>query len=260
MDIDLNDDIGTDVLLADIGPVDQFDQVVENRSTFEWDLNVICDEPDIEPEPEPEILLERVSDNSGHSGILNIDLNAVCDDRGLEGEPEVEFGQRSREAEVADNGLVSPPAIGDDFYSIEEAYDFWRLYGFQSGFGVCKRTSHKKGDTVVAVRFQCTKFRAKRETVQDGEPFPERRRPSGNANCKVFLKIRYSELTGSWRVSKLDLDHNHELTPGSSFLIPAYRYITVSFLHLLQYWFITVIVLSGNCYSIIFQFLHSWFA
>lgn len=221
MDFDLNEDLGSDISVASVL---QVDQVVEDRVVREWDLNVQPEILNAEVEPE-------VREGSGESEIHQFDLN-------VEPEPNVILDtvrQRSGELEVAENQIVSAPVVGDDFDSVEEAHDFWKLYGFQTGFGVCKRTFHKKGGNVVDFRFECTKFREKREKVEEGEPFPERRRPSGNSNCKVFLKIKYSQLTGSWRVDKLFLEHNHELTPGSSFLIPGYRYIPKRFKDMLEF-------------------------
>lgn len=148
---------------------------------------VICNKGVVDTEPE--VLVDILEDGSGESEVHEWDLNIVCVDGERDVEPEVVLdivGQGSGESKVSKNSLVSAPAIGDDFYSVEEAHDFWKLHGFQTKFGICNRTSYKKGGNVVACRLQCTKFKEKREKVEDGEPFPERQRLSENSNCKVF--------------------------------------------------------------------------
>ncbi|XP_078181731.1 protein FAR-RED IMPAIRED RESPONSE 1-like [Carex rostrata] len=178
---------------------------------------------------EPDFMGDIGIEESAEAEIVALDLNAPLD--GFFDLVDNESGA----SDVSDNCIVAAPRLGDDFFSVEEAHNFFKLYGFQTGFGVCKKTSYKNGDAVVGCRFQCVKFRRKQEKVKDGERFPERRRPSGNSDCKVFMTVKYSELTGSWRVISLHLEHSHELTPGSSFLIPAYRYIPKRFKDMLEF-------------------------
>lgn len=212
MDFNLNEDL--------VSENSSVDGVAEIRGVG-IDLNV-----------EPDFVGDEGIEESADSEIVGFDLNAPVDEA-LECVDNVSGG--SDISDLSDSSVVSPPRLGDDFYSIEEAHTFFKLYGFQSGFGVCKKTTYKNGSVVVGCRFQCVKFRAKQEKVNEGERFPERRRPSGNSNCKVFMTVKYSELTGSWRVISLQLEHTHELTPGSSFLIPAYRYITKRFKDMLEF-------------------------
>jgi hypothetical protein len=41
--------------------------------------------------------------------------------------------------------IVSAPTVGMEFDSIKEALQYFRLYAKQIGFGVYKRSCHKKG-------------------------------------------------------------------------------------------------------------------
>lgn len=100
---------------------------------------------------------------------------------------------------------------------------------------MCKKITYRNGDAIVGCRFQYIKFREKQEKVKEGECFSERRRPLGNSNCKVFMKIKYFELIESWRLTSFHLEHSHELTPGSVFLIPTYRYIPKRFKDMLEF-------------------------
>jgi zinc finger SWIM domain-containing protein 3 len=73
------------------------------------------------------------------------------------------------------------------------------------------------------------------ETIVDGEPFLERRRAGVGTNCKAFFKVSDSYMTGKWHVCKVNLVHNHDLSPESSFLIPAFRYIPIRYQNMLEY-------------------------
>lgn len=179
MDFDFNEDLRSDILIAVV--------VVENIGIHQGGFNIICDKGVVDAEPE--VLVDISGDGSGESEVHEWDLNIVCDDGERDVELEVVLdivGQGSRESKASKNSLVSAPAVGDDLYYVEKAHDFWKLHGFQTKFGICNRTSYKKGGNVVTYRLQCTKFREKREKVEDGEPFPERRRLSENSICKVF--------------------------------------------------------------------------
>lgn len=126
MDFDLNQELGGDIWIQDVVAVDEG---VDNRAFHEWDLNM--------------------------------DASSFVD----QGE-----GEREEEGEGETDGdgtlLVSAPAVGDEFDSVEEAFQYWRLYGKQTGFGVCKRSNHRKGEHIVHYSFACTKYRKVGETKQ----------------------------------------------------------------------------------------------
>jgi hypothetical protein len=58
----------------------------------------------------------------------------------VEGEGEVEVDDVDNKIFV-----VNAPSVGMKFNSIEEALQYYQLYGKQLDFGVCKRSLHKKG-------------------------------------------------------------------------------------------------------------------
>lgn len=99
MDFDLNQELGGDIWIQDVVAVDEG---VDNRAFHEWDLNM--------------------------------DASSFVD----QGE-----GEREEEGEGETDGdgtlLVSAPAVGDEFDSVEEAFQYWRLYGTKLGLVYAKQ-------------------------------------------------------------------------------------------------------------------------
>ena len=49
------------------------------------------------------------------------------------------------------------------------------------------------------------------------------------------MEVSDSDMTGKWHVCKVNLVHNHDLSPESLFLIPAFRYIPIRYQNMLEY-------------------------
>jgi hypothetical protein len=72
--------------------------------------------------------------------------------------------------------------------------------------------------------------RKKPEELDCDKPLlPERKRAVLGTECKVMITISYSDFVNRWIISKVHLEHNHDLTPESSNLISTHRYIPLRF-------------------------------
>ena len=219
MDIDLNDYNGEEVdeinlyrLFEDVHRANEAidDDIGMRELTFEWDLN-------LEPSNnEGEVLQQTGGSCNGNA----------------EGEGDVEIEVDDTEDEDHE---LNPPSIGDEFDSVEEAYKYYQLYGKKCGFGVCKRSHHKKrGSTEIHhYTFSCSKFKMA-VTHIDG-PVPMKRRGNVGTCCKACIKLGDTDLSGTWVVKNVILEHNHELLPETTFLISGYRYIPNRYQKLLEY-------------------------
>lgn len=192
------------------------DDTVSRSCIHEWDLN------------------KDASEFSDEKSIENV--NFVENQKGAENEgDQVVKDSVQSEPDPDEIRLISPPTVGDKFDSVAEAYLYWQMYGYQSGFGVNKRTFHKNGDVFVDYKFACNKFKGVKDSVPDTAPFPKRRRPLVHTKCPVYMRMIYCSITDRWEVSDMDLTHNHDLNPESSFLIPCYRFIPLRYKAMMEY-------------------------
>jgi hypothetical protein len=53
--------------------------------------------------------------------------------------------------------------------------------------------------------------------------------------CKAGITIEDNDFTSIWVVCTVNLEHNHDLSLNSDFLIPSYRYIPIRFQKNLEY-------------------------
>jgi len=60
-------------------------------------------------------------------------------------------------------------------------------------------------------------------------PVPERKRPVLGTECKAMLTISDPGFLNRWVITKVNLEHNHVLTPDSSYLSTTYREIPLRF-------------------------------
>ena len=139
-------------------------EAVDNSCLYEWDLNM---EASFSFD---EYGGNEISDLHRETVPVQGEIIDVHGIRECEGQGEVE-------GDEMDNEYIelSPPAVGDRFDSFEEAFQYYRLYGKKCGFGVCKRSIHRKGDHIVHYCFSCSKFKPVFIKI-DGEPFAEKKR------------------------------------------------------------------------------------
>jgi hypothetical protein len=105
-----------------------------------------------------------------------------------------------------DSESVQVPVSGLIFSSEDEVRTFYRTYSYQMGFGVCKINSRKSGD-VQYYTLACTRHGHYLST--SAHP-----RPTVACNCPARINVKVTQ--GQYEISKVVLDHNHELTPSAS--------------------------------------------
>jgi FAR1 DNA-binding domain len=171
----------------------------------------------------------QLSDNDEYTYELDLNLDAPFIDDNVEGEiidredgggdGEVE-GEGEGEVDDVDNEIfvVNAPSVGMEFDSIEEALLYYQLYGKQLGFGICKRSSHKKGEDIHHCSSACLKHKKSVIKDCDKSSIPERRRAIVGTECKAGITIGDNDFTGTWVVCTINLEHDHDLNPDSFFL------------------------------------------
>ncbi|MED6148811.1 hypothetical protein PIB30_118282 [Stylosanthes scabra] len=101
-----------------------------------------------------------------------------------------------------------------EWHNIDAAYEFYRLYGKCNGFGVRKGDSRKDTNgELVSYRFFCNR-QGVRESKYHGWVDRKRApRAETRTNCEAKLSIFLDKGDNMWKVRKVVLQHNHELTP-----------------------------------------------
>jgi hypothetical protein len=112
------------------------------------------------------------------------------------------------------------PELGMVFASREEVQKFFNLYAFTIGFSVScvssyRTTSKKRNNEIIRFTMKCNKYG--KNTVEENEQIVSQRQSTviAKTDCKVEMVV--SEKNGLWRITGLNLMHNHELCPQSRF-------------------------------------------
>lgn len=89
--------------------------------------------------------------------------------------------------EYTDEGVddIIHPSLGMEFESVEEALSFYKDYARRLGFGVCKRTNHKKGSLIYHYVFSFNKYKKVGEKDCAMPSVLERNRPLVAGECKA---------------------------------------------------------------------------
>ncbi|XP_020960484.1 putative protein FAR1-RELATED SEQUENCE 10 isoform X1 [Arachis ipaensis] len=100
------------------------------------------------------------------------------------------------------------------FCTDEAAYEFYKRYGKCHGFGIRKGDSGKndKG-RVIRRRFFCNKAGLRQCKHYERLDRKRDHRSEMRTNCDTKLSILWDDVSKIWRVRKVILDHNHDLTP-----------------------------------------------
>ncbi|XP_057770816.1 protein FAR1-RELATED SEQUENCE 5-like [Salvia miltiorrhiza] len=109
------------------------------------------------------------------------------------------------------------PYMGQQFTSVNDAYQFYKKYGSASGFGT-RLGSAKKGKhgQILYRYFICTREGYKPESQKDvtessTRKTKRRRKPSTRNSCKATIKVNLRDEDGKYVVTRFDESHNHEL-------------------------------------------------
>ncbi|KAH6838092.1 hypothetical protein C2S53_001183 [Perilla frutescens var. hirtella] len=114
------------------------------------------------------------------------------------------------------NGSAGPQP-GMLYATIDSLFDDYQAHARRSGFSAVKRMNRKMYDDkeLKYARFVCSKA-GKRNS----------RLLLKKTNCKARLNAK-KLMDGSWVVGKIISEHNHDLDPSYSILMPAHRQLTV---------------------------------
>ena len=127
------------------------------------------------------------------------------------------------------------PYVGQLFSRLEEAENFYRSYAQKNGFEIRIATSHKhvRSDEYSSRLFVCKKagrsyaVKSSQDDECGNDKIRRQRDAIGRTLCKARMFVVHNKKEGNWRISTIELDHNHHLvTPTKVDLIETYRNIT----------------------------------
>ncbi|XP_062145444.1 protein FAR1-RELATED SEQUENCE 8-like [Alnus glutinosa] len=112
---------------------------------------------------------------------------------------------------LKDDEKIEEPKSLMTFSSIEEVCSYYRRYAKQAGFGVAHRTSRKTNGRKSYVVLICTRGGDERATNDVAKPIPTTNRT--RCGARICAKLCGD---GTWFLSKVELTHNHSLSPGKA--------------------------------------------
>jgi len=144
-----------------------------------------------------------------------------------------EFIRKEQEAAAdgnnADTDSKYTPQIGMEFKTRDDAHHFFGFYGFIAGFEVVvthttRTTSKKRNNEIYKQEMRCHRYgkgtQKKTEEQEEQEQMHDEAKKKGakrktniqvKSNCPVLMEVKLEN--DKWKVVRLDLDHNHELSP-----------------------------------------------
>jgi hypothetical protein len=107
-----------------------------------------------------------------------------------------------------------------EFETREEVQRIYNLYAYIVGFSVAcvssyRTASKKRKNEVIRFTMKCNKYGKNTESEKEQLVAQRQSTVIAKTNCKVEMVA--SEKNGLWRITGLDLLHNHELCPQSRF-------------------------------------------
>ncbi|XP_062164703.1 protein FAR1-RELATED SEQUENCE 6-like [Alnus glutinosa] len=102
----------------------------------------------------------------------------------------------------------TPPTVGLEFDSFDEAYDFYNLYAKEQGFGIRVSNSwfRSKKKERYRAKLSCSSAGFKKKS-EANNPRPETR-----TGCPAMIVIRLVD-SKRWRIVEVELEHNHQVSP-----------------------------------------------
>lgn len=116
--------------------------------------------------------------------------------------------------------LDDAPEIGMQFATRNEVQRFFNLYAFTVGFSVCcvssyRTASKKRNKEVIRFTMKCNKYG--KNTEAEKEELVAQRESTVIAKTDYKVEMVITEKNGVWRITTLQLAHNHVLCPRSRF-------------------------------------------
>lgn len=163
-------------------------------------------------------------------------------------EEEIEAFIRNEEIAASEGNNASidskyTPQVGMEFHSRDDAHHFFNFYAFLAGFEVvithvARTTSRKRNNEVTKVTMKCHRYgkepkenndAEKEENIMDESAKSKDQKRNTNVqvktDCRVVMVVK--EEKGIWRIKRIDLDHNHELSPDNrNEMFSGHKYMT----------------------------------
>ncbi|XP_042509429.1 protein FAR1-RELATED SEQUENCE 6-like [Macadamia integrifolia] len=112
----------------------------------------------------------------------------------------------------------TPPVVGMEFESYDEAYNFYNCYAKEVGFGIRVRNLWRRQKTnekyMVVLCCSNQGFRRKKDT--------HRLRPETRIGCLAMVRIKLMS-SERWRLIEVKLEHNHSNTPATAQFYKSHR-------------------------------------
>ena len=131
----------------------------------------------------------------------------------------------SNQEKVSETDSQYVPHEGMEFSTSSEGHKFFNYYGYLAGFAVviahhARTQSRKRNNEIIRIIYKCNRQgiqdTSKEGNTQEEEITAERdTNVIVKTNCKCCMVI--SEIKGIWRVTRLQLEHNHPMSPGAKY-------------------------------------------
>ncbi|KAI5667808.1 hypothetical protein M9H77_17661 [Catharanthus roseus] len=99
------------------------------------------------------------------------------------------------------------PKVGMNFSNEEDAYEFYKAYTKEDGFGIQRSLSHKDNEGRILDRIFCCSSEGKRPSDKR-DVISKTHRPKTRFGCKAMMKIN-CRLTGRYQVVQVIHEYNH---------------------------------------------------
>lgn len=106
-----------------------------------------------------------------------------------------------------------------EFDSNEAAYDFYKEYAKNVGFGTAKLSSRRSraSKEFIDAKFSCIRYGNKQQSDDAINP-----RPSPKIGCKASMHVKRRS-NGKWYIHSFVKEHNHELLPAQAHFFRSHR-------------------------------------
>ncbi|RYR49359.1 hypothetical protein Ahy_A07g035838 isoform A [Arachis hypogaea] len=161
-------------------------------------------------------------------------IGSICKNDSAENGCDSEARQPSLDDDASDYGdvigLTAEDICNKVFRSEERAYDFFAKLGKFVGFGVRKGDYGKDEEgNLIRRRFFCNKAGLRDQKHYNRVDRKRSHRPETRTNCKAMLSVYLDRVSCTWKVRKVNLEHNHPLTPRTIVhMIPGFRRMSES--------------------------------
>ncbi|QHO56396.1 putative protein FAR1-RELATED SEQUENCE 10 [Arachis hypogaea] len=127
-------------------------------------------------------------------------------------------------------GLTAEDICKKVFRSEERAYDFFAKLGKRLGFGVRKGDYGKDEEgNLIRRRFFCNKAGLRDQKHYNRVDRKRLHRPETHTNCEAKLSVYLDRVSFTWKVRKVNLEHNLPLMPRIMVhMIPGFRHMSNS--------------------------------